>query len=188
MQITITNTSRLQLSLLTLDDGALLFELDQDERVMQFLNGGIKTTQHQIDTVMLPRLAQYLNPEKGWGLWKVQALDCAENDKYQLSGQYLGWILVRPMHFFTHPEPHNIELGWRFKHACWGKGYATEAANAVMQTISALDEVTHVSAIAVEDNVASIAIMKKLGMEFQYKRLHRDPLGDTEAVYYQKEV
>ncbi|GGB63128.1 GNAT family N-acetyltransferase [Shewanella inventionis] len=184
----IPNTPRLTLSLMSLDDGALMYELDQDERVMHFLNGGIKTTQNQIDTVMLPRLAQYLNPAKGWGLWKVEALDCAENDKYQLSGQYLGWILVRPMHFFTQPELHNIELGWRFKYDCWGKGYATEAAKAVMQAISACGDVTHVSAIAVEDNHASIAIMKKLGMTFLYKRIHRDPLGDTEAVFYQKTV
>ncbi|GGQ06959.1 GNAT family N-acetyltransferase [Shewanella litoralis] len=66
--------------------------------------------------------------------------------------------------------------------------YSTEAANAVMQAMSTVDEVTHVSAIAVEDNLASIAIMKKLGMQFQYKQLHRDPLGDTEAVFYQKAV
>ena len=57
----IENTSRLKLSLMTLNDSALLFELDQDERVMHFLNGGVKTSQHQIDTVMIPRLAQYLS-------------------------------------------------------------------------------------------------------------------------------
>jgi RimJ/RimL family protein N-acetyltransferase len=184
----VANTSRLQLSLITLDDSALLFELDQDERVMHFLNGGHKTTQHQIDTVMIPRLAQYLNPAKGWGLWKVQALTCADNDNHGLSGAYLGWVLVRPMHFFTQAQPHNLELGWRFKHISWGKGYATEAAKAVMDVVSAVDEVTHVSAVAIEENLASIAIMKKLGMTFLHKSIHRDPLGDTEAVFYQKEV
>ncbi|MCL1112718.1 MULTISPECIES: GNAT family N-acetyltransferase [Shewanella] len=184
----IPNTPRLTLSLMTLDDGEFMFELDQDERVMHFLNGGVKTTQQQIDTVMLPRLAQYLNPTKGWGLWKVDALACPQNDEHQLSGQYLGWILVRPMYFFTQPQWHNIELGWRFKYDSWGKGYATEAAHAVMQAISQLDEVTHISAVAVEQNVASIAIMKKLGMTFQHKSIHRDPLGDTEAVFYQKSV
>ncbi|MEM5506539.1 GNAT family N-acetyltransferase [Shewanella frigidimarina] len=182
----IENTSRLQLSLMTLNDSALLFELDQDERVMHFLNGGNKTTQHQIDTIMLPRLAQYLNPSKGWGLWKVHALDCDENAQHGLSGEYLGWVLVRPMHFFTQAQPHNLELGWRFKHISWGKGYATEAAKAVMDAVSEPDDVTHVSAVAVEDNLASIAIMKKLGMTFQHKSIHRDPLGDTEAVFYQK--
>jgi len=186
--VRIDNTSRLQLSLMTLDDSALLFELDQDERVMHFLNGGNKTTQHQIDTVMIPRLAQYLHPAKGWGLWKVHALECVENAQHGLSGEYLGWVLVRPMHFFTQAQPHNLELGWRFKHVSWGKGYATEAAKAVMDAVSALDEVTHVSAVAVEENLASIAIMKKLGMTFQRKSIHRDPLGDTEAVFYQKTV
>ncbi|WP_137227061.1 GNAT family N-acetyltransferase [Shewanella sp. MEBiC00475] len=184
----INNTTRLQLSLMTLDDSALLFELDQDERVMHFLNGGNKTTQQQIDTVMIPRLAQYLNPDKGWGLWKVHALNCIENDKHGLSGQYLGWVLVRPMHFFTDIQQHDLELGWRFKYVSWGKGYATEAAQAVMEAVSAIDEVTHISALAVEDNLASIAIMKKLGMTFQHKSIHKDPLGDTEAVFYQKVV
>jgi RimJ/RimL family protein N-acetyltransferase len=186
--VQIENTSRLQLSLMTLNDSALLFELDQDERVMHFLNGGNKTTQHHIDTIMLPRLVQYLNPPKGWGLWKVHALDCDANDQHGLSGEYLGWVLVRPMHFFTQAQPHNLELGWRFKHICWGKGYATEAAKAVMDAVSEPNDVTHVSAIAVEENIASIAIMKKLGMTFQHKSIHRDPLGDTEAVFYQKAV
>jgi RimJ/RimL family protein N-acetyltransferase len=154
----VANTSRLQLSLMTLDDSRLLFELDQDKRVMHFLNGGIKTTQFQIDTVMIPRLAQFLNPAKGWGLWKVQALTCANNDINGLSGAYLGWVLVRPMHFFTQAQPNNIELGWRFKHISWGKGYAIEAAKAVMDVVSAVDEVTHVSAVAIEENLASIAI------------------------------
>ncbi|MGX9462805.1 GNAT family N-acetyltransferase [Shewanella sp. A14] len=182
----IRNTVRLQISLMTLDDGKLLFELDQDERVMHFLNGGHKTTQHQIDTVMLPRLAQYLDPEKGWGLWKVHALNCVDNDTHNLSGEYLGWILVRPMHFFTEAQLDNIEIGWRFKYKSWGKGYATEAAKAVMDAVSNKDDVTHISALAVEDNLASIAIMKKLGMTFQHKSIHKDPLGDTEAVFYQK--
>ncbi len=57
-----------------------------------------------------------------------------------------------------------------------------------MDVVSAVDEVTHVSAVAIEENLASIAIMKKLGMTFQHKSIHRDPLGDTEAVFYQKEV
>ncbi|CAM4251782.1 hypothetical protein [Shewanella livingstonensis] len=42
----VANTPRLQLSLMTLNDSALLFELDQDERVMHILNGGTKTTQY----------------------------------------------------------------------------------------------------------------------------------------------
>jgi RimJ/RimL family protein N-acetyltransferase len=57
-----------------------------------------------------------------------------------------------------------------------------------MDAVSEPNDVTHVSAIAVEENIASIAIMKKLGMTFQHKSIHRDPLGDTEAVFYQKAV
>ncbi len=36
-----------------------------------------------------------------------------------------------------------------------------------------------------EDNLASIHVMKKLGMKYVKTAIHKDPLGDDEVVYYQ---
>ncbi len=173
----VENTPRLRIELMDADDAQLLFELDQDPEVMRYINGGVVTTMEEINDVYLPRMAHYRNEEKGWGLWKVTVLD---------NNSFIGWILVRPMDFFSDkPEFENIELGWRFKQAAWGKGYATEAAKQIQDTLLKRDDVKAVSAIAVDDNIGSINIMKKLGMQFVKQYVHQDSmLGDMDVVYY----
>ncbi|MCL1046871.1 GNAT family N-acetyltransferase [Shewanella electrodiphila] len=174
--MTVITTERLTISLMTLNDADLLFELDQNPVVMKYINGGKKTTQQEIDEVFIPRLASYLNPVKDWGLWKVFL-----NDK-----QFAGWILIRPMGFFTEsPEFNNIEIGWRFKQETWGKGVATESATAVIKHIvSHQQNVKKFSAIADKHNSASINIMVKLGMTYQKTIVHPDVDGEVDVVLY----
>lgn len=168
---------------MTRNDADALFELDQDTEVMKFINGGKMTSMEDILSVSLPRLESYADETEGWGIWKVSLKTPCDD----FSSDYLGWVLVRPMDFFTdQPQYHNLELGWRFKRATWGKGFGTEAAKAVMEAVSADEKITTVSALAIENNHGSINIMKKLGMTFLKKEVHRDPLGDMELVFYQK--
>lgn len=175
----VENTNRLTFELMDADRHQQdLFDLDQDEEVMRFINGGKKSTWEDIHERLKPRLKAYTNPEKGWGIWKVTEID---------SGEYLGWVLVRPMHFFSdNPVFDEIELGWRFKQSSWGKGFGTEAAQAIADAIAVKPEVNAISAIADEDNYGSIGIMKKLGMEYVKTYVHQDPLFEEEVVYYKK--
>ena len=88
-----------------------LWELDQDPEVMRYVTGGRIATMEFIDTVMVPRMASYRKPQRGWGIWQVCLTD---------SGEFVGWILVRPWGFFSAtPEYHRLELGRRFKRCCW---------------------------------------------------------------------
>ena len=90
------------------------------------------------------------------------------------------------MEFFSdHPELNNLEIGWRFKRSCWGKGYATEAADNIKQALIDNGKIKTLSAIAIEENSASTNIMLKLGMRFVKKDVHHDPLGDQLVVFYQ---
>lgn len=177
-------TARLTFQLMGAEDAACLFELDQDEQVMRYINGGKRSSLQQIEQVMLPRMLSYRNPEQGWGIWKVSTL--ASNTA--LPAQYIGWILVRPMAFFTDsPAFDDLELGWRFKRCSWGQGYASEAAAAISCSIAAqTPSLAAFSAIALPDNAGSIAVMKKLGMQFLRQDIHWDPLGEHEVVYYRK--
>jgi RimJ/RimL family protein N-acetyltransferase len=175
-------SSRLSYSFITEKNVDDLFDLDQDPSVMKYLNGGRPSTLEEIHTVFLPRLSKYANKEKGRGLWKVSITE---------TKAFIGWILVRPMYYFNDARPtenHNLELGWRFKQCAWGNGYATEAAQALIAQIKRNTQYSHISAIAVEENVSSVNIMKKLGMTFIEQLLHRDPLGDTFAVHYSKQL
>jgi RimJ/RimL family protein N-acetyltransferase len=181
----IANSQRLQFEMMGQDDAHLLFELDQDPEVMRFINGGKVSTMEEIETILLPRMKRYTNPDKGWGLWKVTTLET----ELDCPSSYIGLILVRPMDFFSDaPKFHDIELGWRFKQMSWGKGYATEAAKVIMDMLARQADVSHVSAVADEENLASINIMKKLGMQFIKRDDYSTPNGPVEVLHYQTAV
>jgi RimJ/RimL family protein N-acetyltransferase len=178
--VKIEDSTRLSFRLLSAEDGQILWELDQDPEVMHFINGGKPSSMEDIDKILIPRMLAYRDQAKGWGIWQV----C---DKH--SQEYLGWILVRPMNFFSDtPNFNDLELGWRFFKKTWGNGYATEAAIAVKEAIAQQTDVQYVSALAVTDNAASIGVMKKMGMSFIKKYIHKDPIGDFDAVHYQMPV
>ena len=176
----INNSERLKFRLMDSKDAQALWEIDQDPAVMKFLNGGTPTSIEQVNSVFIPRMKQYRNSELGWGIWQVSN---------KVTDEYLGWVLIRPMSFFTEsPDTKDLELGWRFFQATWGRGYATEAAIAIKDAVVANTDVTHVSALAVADNLASVGVMKKMGMKFIRAYLHEDPIGDFDAVHYQMPV
>ena len=177
----ISATTRLHFSLLSEQDATLFFEVDQDAEVMRYINGGKLTSMQTIVEVMLPRMAQYRNAELGYGIWQVRRT--ADN-------AYLGWVLIRPMRFNTaSPSKDDVEIGWRLKREYWGQGYASEAAKAVADAVVANNSnVQFLSAIAMPDNAGSIGVMRKLGMQFVKRFLHRDALGDVDAVLYRKSV
>ena len=173
----VKQSQRLSFELMTSKDAGLLYELDQDPEVLRYINGGKISTEEDIRNIMIPRMMEYLNKEKGWGLWKV--LETHNNE-------FIGWILIRPVGFFTEdPQYENLEIGWRFHQKSWGKGYATEAAKQIVKEIEGQKKAKKITAIAVEENTASIKIMKKIGMTFTHKGVHKDPLGDMEVVYYE---
>lgn len=171
----ITDSARLSYHYITESDADFLWQLDQDELVMKYINGGKKSSKEDIQNIFIPRVQAFSNFVFGWGLWRVEKLD---------DGESIGWILVRPFGFFTqHPETDNIELGWRFKQSSWGKGYATEAASTVKEALYEIG-VEKFSAIANPDNAASINIMKKLGMSFSHELEYKDKIFDETVVVY----
>jgi len=176
----VPDSPRLSFALLTQNEGHLLYELDSDPEVMRYISDGKTSSMDFINNTYLPRLAKFSNPEKGWGIWKVIVKE---------SQDFIGWVLVRPMDFFGDtPKYDDLEMGWRFMQKAWGKGYATEAAQAIKNVVEKQDDVNFISAIAEEDNIGSISIMKKLGLDYIKTDIHKDPLGDAELVFYQQRV
>ncbi len=173
----IENSARLSYQLIDESDSEFLFQLDQDPEVMRYINNGVMTTREDIRDKFIPRLNAYKNIDKGWGLWKVTIIE---------SQQEIGWILVRPMDFFSdQPIWHDIELGWRFVQSTWGKGYATEAAIQVQKALAKQPENKVFSAVAMHGNDGSVGVMKKIGMDYIKSYIHCDSqLGDLDVVLY----
>jgi RimJ/RimL family protein N-acetyltransferase len=177
---TIPDSERLRYRLMDERDKQLWFDLDQDPEVMRFLNDSKPTTWKEMDEFIVPRFASFSNPAAGHGLWEIAHKD---------SGEYLGWILVRTYRF-DHPlrEPDNVELGWRLKRAWWNQGITTEAARAIMAVLQQNPAIRVFSALADPANLASIGVMKKLGMRFVDNRIHyvnSIPPREYPAAYYE---
>jgi RimJ/RimL family protein N-acetyltransferase len=97
----------------------------------------------------------------GFGFWVLEE---------RTGGGFAGFLgLNRPA--FDPPGGPCVEIGWRLARAHWGKGYATEAAGAVLtHAFEALD-LAEVAAFTVPANARSLAVMRRLGMS-------PDPDGD----------
>lgn len=157
-------------------DSSSVYELDQDPLVMKYINGGSPSTPETHKKVQ-ERVAKFRNPERGWGLWGA----------FEKSSQaFCGWILVRPIGFFTaSPAWDNMEIGWRFRQTRWGQSYATEAARAVAGAMARREDVRLLSAFVDPENVASVRVIEKLGLRLYTPVPKMEPGYTDRVVYYQ---
>jgi ribosomal-protein-alanine N-acetyltransferase len=76
------------------------------------------------------------------------------------TGELIGFCGFKRVH-------DHIDLGWRYARRAWGNGYATEAAQAVLDYgVNTLK----LSGIVVEsavENVRSVRVIQKIGMQFE---------------------
>jgi ribosomal-protein-alanine N-acetyltransferase len=73
------------------------------------------------------------------------------------------------------PDTTDVEIAWLYSRAAWGKGYATEAARAVLAYAFGQAGLKRVYALVLPENKASVAVANRLGMRFDrvvraYKR------------------
>lgn len=106
----------------------------------------------------------------GYGWWAVSAINHSD---------FIGFIGLRYIDFPAAFTP-AIEIAWRLSHKYWGKGYATEGANASLQygfEILNFPEIISFTSII---NIRSQAVMKRIGM-------HHDPKDDFDHPKLPKE-
>jgi RimJ/RimL family protein N-acetyltransferase len=104
--------------------------------------------------------------ERGYGM--VAIVDRA-------TGRFLGRSGLRAW-----PQFGEVEVGWALRPASWGRGVATEAGRACVQTAFERCDLRYVTAMIREDNVRSRRVAERLGMA----PLRRDVLGGQEVIVY----
>ena len=67
----------------------------------------------------------------------------------------------------VHPEHARGEIGYWIAHTCWGRGYATEAARAMLAFGFGTRGLNRVQATYMTRNPASGRVMEKLGMRLE---------------------
>ncbi|MGN6758787.1 MAG: GNAT family N-acetyltransferase [Thermomicrobiales bacterium] len=161
-------TERLLLRRFTPADVENLVELDSDPAVMRYLNGGVPTPRDIIERDILPRFLASYDEMGEFGRWA--AIEKA-------TGEFLGWFSFR-----SHDDAHldDVELGYRLRQASWGRGYATEGAQALIRRGFTDLGVRRVYATTYQDNRASRWVMEKVGLTFV--RAYRPTPDEVAAV------
>jgi RimJ/RimL family protein N-acetyltransferase len=143
-------TPRLRLRQWRESDRAPYASLNADPAVMRYFAG----TQSREDSDRSIDVWRRELDERGWSNWAVEVL---------ASGTFAGFIgLSVPRRAL--PFMPCVEVGYRLSKAHWGKGYATEGAQAALKvafTQLALDEVVSFTARL---NLPSRAVMQRIGM------------------------
>lgn len=137
-------TDRLVLRNFSTDDLPDLIKLNQNPQVMQFFPN-ILTVQQS--TEMLENFTQYI--------WAVELQDTA---------QFIGFVGLNQVNMPQIVSP-VLEILWRFHPNFWHKGYATEAALAILNYAFDVLKQNKVIAFTAVQNQASENLMKRLGMQ-----------------------
>ncbi|RZT23513.1 GNAT family N-acetyltransferase [Fictibacillus sp. BK138] len=87
----------------------------------------------------------------GWGVWFV-----IEKETERIVGD-IG--------FKGKPVNQTVEIGYGIIPSAQGKGYATESVNEIVKWAGSTNLASHVIAECLEDNIASIKVLEKLGFD-----------------------
>lgn len=152
-------TARLLLRRWTEADREPFAAINADPDVMRCLLGPMP---REDSDAMIDRIEEHFE-RRGFGFWAVEVLG---------GPALVGMVGLAVVGFEAHFAP-AVEIGWRLASDQWGRGYATEAAAEAMRfgfDDLALKEIV---AFTLPGNVASRAVMERLGMT-------HDPADDFE--------
>lgn len=165
MRLPIIETERLLLRIYKPEELEIVYKMLADKNVTRFYPPGFSITREEV-LASLPRRFKHWR-ERGFG-----QLGVFEKENENL----LGYCGLQP--FDNTPE---IEIYYGFFEAAWGKGYATEAARAMLRFGFENTNLDKISAGTHPDNVASQKVLQKIGLE-KHEGLRR--FYNIDSVYF----
>jgi RimJ/RimL family protein N-acetyltransferase len=138
-------------------DAGQLHELWGDPEAMRFIPAAAKAS---VDETRDRLESLRERGRNGWGFWALEERE---------SGRLVGGVGLFPLNW----EGPEIELAYHVVPSVWNRGYASEAAAALLAAAwkARLD---HVVAVAMPGNVASRRVMEKIGMQFEGSTRYQD--------------
>jgi ribosomal-protein-alanine N-acetyltransferase len=151
----VIETERLLLRELEESDTGTLAEIYSDLEVMRYVGKGIaldyaqtkKSVENWIKYYERFKFGNWATIEKG--TWKFVGL-CG-----------LSWL----------PDSYEIEVSYLFTKDSWGRGYATEAAKAILDYGFNQIGLRRIVALVYPQNEPSIHVLEKLGMKYEGERI-----------------
>ena len=142
--------------------------MDRDPQVTQYIEGPWQNPSAH-DAFLLRRMA--ITFARPFGYWSIATIEAPET--------FLGWVMLLPD---DGPAP-TAELGWRLNRKSWGQGVATEAALCLVNLALDLSPDLEIYASIHPENLASINVAEKIGMQIEPKASRQDP---QDLVYFLK--
>jgi ribosomal-protein-alanine N-acetyltransferase len=157
MPLPVIETPRLRLRNWRDEDLQPWFEMGADPRVMEFFPS-VYDRERSDSIAASVRQRNEVNP---YGWWVIEEKD---------GEPFAGVMQLADVPFEAHFTPVH-EIGWRLPAKFWGRGYATEAARAILDYAFERLGMDEVVALTTVMNVRSRRVMERLGMT-------RDPNDD----------
>ena len=123
--------------------------MNADPEVREHL--GAPLTREQSDASVARFQADF--DRRGYGWWAVEV---------RATGEFIGFAGLDEVEDglpFT-----GVEIGWRLARSAWGRGYASEAARAVLAHGFEVMDLPEILAVTTATNVRSQAVMRRIGM------------------------
>ncbi|MBO6517737.1 MAG: GNAT family N-acetyltransferase [Bacteroidia bacterium] len=142
-------TKRLLIRSFALTDVDSYAELVSDPEVMRFIGNGEPQSQMEAKNYVEECMTSF--NELGWSRYAVTLKDTDEFIGFCGFKKYRG----------------EIDLGWRYHKKYWGKGFGSEAAEAVLEYGFTHLHFPKIVCIVYTENIASIRIIEKLNMQLE---------------------
>ncbi|MDQ2994660.1 MAG: GNAT family N-acetyltransferase [Pseudomonadota bacterium] len=146
----VIETERLILRTWCEEDTEAFYRINQDPKVYEYLLGPLSREEAQH---FIADMNQRFT-ENNFTLWAVEE---------KTTGAMIGFVGLSVPKFTAHFTP-CVEIGWRLGSQFWGKGYAPEAAKAVLKYGFTNIGLTEIVSFTATGNLKSIRVMEKIGM------------------------
>lgn len=163
----VLETDRLVLRKISLEDAPFILELVNDAAFLRFIGDkGVRTLGEACDYILQGPVDSY--EHKGFGLYLVELKE---------SGASIGMCGL-----IKRDALEDVDIGYAFLPEFRGKGYAFEAADAVMAFGKSAFGLARIVAVVSTENYDSIRVLEKLGLRFE--RMVRLFEGDEEIKLF----
>lgn len=170
ISLPVLETERLILRPWKEQDRSLFARINADPVIMEYMP---RTLTPADSDKLVDRFEKHFK-KYGFGMFAVER---------KKDGTFMGTVGLNTVEIKV-PFAPAVEIAWRLDYEYWGKGYATEAAQRLLDLGFSGLNLKEIVAFAVHDNTRAVHIMEKLGFvhdpkaDFQYPGLTKDhPLG-----------
>jgi len=163
----VIETGRLLLRPWRDDDRAAFAGINADPRVHDWLGGPVSPA---ATFAMMERIGAAIARD-GFGFWAAE---------HRADGRLAGMIGLSRVASGDLPVGPCVEIGWRLHPDFWGQGLASEGARAALDWGLGSAGLGEILAFTAETNLASQAVMRRIGMtpdparDFDHPRLAQD--------------